>query len=90
MGSDSGIILYIFAFYIFLFFILGLVGGFVVKSISTPAGEDLGVDPFDYILFFFEGIGYSIVELGIFNVVLFAPLGITLLYLLAKLLRGGG
>lgn len=89
--SDAVILLYIISFYVVIIFFMGLIGSFQVsKTITAPNGEDLGFDAFDYIAFFFEGIGFSIESLGIFNFVLFAPLGLTLLYLLAKLLRGGG
>jgi hypothetical protein len=88
--SDAVILLYIFAFYAVIIFFLGLIGGFQVSKLTYPSNQDYGLDFGDYIGFFFEGIAFSIAELGIFNFLLFAPMGLTLLYLLVKLLRGGG
>jgi len=95
MGSnnDSTVLLFIFAFYTFIFVMMGLIGISGVSSISSPSGNvaDIGaLNFFSYIGMFFEGIFFSISSLGVFNALLFAPLGLTMLYLLLKLFRGGG
>jgi hypothetical protein len=87
--SDAVILLWIFAFYTFIFFMLGLIGGFTVSKIDSPT-ETHSLDFWDYVGFFFQGIFFSIAEMGMFNFILFTPLALTLLYLLAKLIRGGG
>lgn len=92
MGSSTNapIILSIFTFYIVIALILGLYGRSELIS-HAPAGptEDPSAISFlSQIALFFNGMFFSIAELGWANVLLFTPLALTLFYIILSFFRG--
>lgn len=88
-NTNATIILSVSAFYIFIGAMMGLIGGsYVASAYYTTVPTPSGVSFLTQIGWFFSGIGYSIVGLGWFNIVLFAPLGITLFYIILSYFRG--
>ncbi len=94
--SNTGYILTIFAFYGFIAVIMGLVGASMEGSNATveytaPTVAEPSLNPltiFDYIGMFFSGLTFSIVALGIWNLILFSPLILTMSYIVISLVRG--
>lgn len=96
--GDTGMIMRIFAFYATIFVLLGLIGGTYVASqdIETPdAPNATGFfssisSVLSVIGYFFSGIGFTITNIPWWlNILLFAPLSITLLYIGIKLVIDG-
>lgn len=90
-STNAPIILSIFGFYVFVIVMMGLIGGSAIStSLSTPSNPTTNpLSIFDYVSYFFQGIGFSISELGIIgNSLLFLPLGITIAYIVASFVRG--
>lgn len=92
MGANTNapIILSIFTFYIFIFIILGFVGSSFAAS--TSFGNPENPDAFTFltsISYFFTGIGFSISSIPAWaNILLFLPLGVTILYIVLSFFRG--
>lgn len=138
-STNAPIILAIFAFYIFIFALLGLIGGSIqasrdftsIPTVSPPQAtyqvtqqlngtgtvcsflskfnpfsscnplfnpsngsvfttitSSVGI-VFDAIAFFFNGLFFSLSNIpAVINILLFAPLAITLLYIIVSLARG--
>jgi hypothetical protein len=92
MGSsnNAAIVIWMVAFYVFIGVMMGLIGGSYLtnqdlsKGIIAPGTLSFLTD----IAYFFKGIGFSIAGLGVFNVLLFAPLGAGMFYIMASYLRG--
>lgn len=85
LQNNAGIILTIFAFYIALGILFALIGDPLlgnVTQITVPPG---GVSVVDTVLFFVEGIFFTMSYLGAWiNTLLFLPLGITVLYIVLE------
>lgn len=92
MGSSTNtpIVLSIFGFYIFVFVMMGLAGmssGTELSSVPSPSFNIL--DLLGSVGFFIKGIGVTISQLpGWANTLLFAPLGIAVLYITLSYARG--
>lgn len=86
MAMNTGTVISISIFYIFIFVVLGLFG-----SSQLQASKDLSSLPTDATSaagFFFSGIGFSISGLGFWNLILFAPLSIALLLVGVEVVQG--
>lgn len=86
------LIMTIFGFYIAIVVLLGLMGTEFVPSdqIDTPPEDPSLLSPIDFIVFFFQGLSFTIMGLPIwFNILLFLPLGITIAYILLDTLIPG-
>lgn len=92
MGANTNapIILAIFAFYIVIGVLFGLIGSasLTAQEFSTP--DDPSTFSFlNQIGYFFSGIGYTLGSIpGWANTLLFLPLGITLAYIILSYIRG--
>lgn len=88
MGSstNSTIILSVFTFYLVIIVLMGFIGSEHLKSAIDPDHPPSGA--LSDIGFFISGIGFSISELGVWNVAFFLPLSITVAYILVSLARG--
>jgi len=88
MADDHTLILTMFTFYIGIIVLMGLIGGGIQASqeIGTPE-EPTVTGIFSFISFFFNGIAFSLSGIPVWaNTILFLPLGITLAYILGKLI----
>lgn len=91
MVTSPVIILTIFGFYTGLAVILALMGGDVQASLDPDAPEPPSIlSPFESIKFFFGAIGFSLSDMPLwFNLILFLPLAITLVFILLDLIIPG-
>lgn len=91
--GDTKIILSVFAMYVFMFVMFGLIGMNIETSIEQSDIDDLE-DPsiisfLTQIGMFFWGIGFTIASLPWWaNTMLFTPLTITIIYIILKYIRG--
>lgn len=87
MADDNTLILTIFGFYTILFVLMGLIGGSIQSSSIENPGEPTITGIFSFIGFFFSGISFSLSGIPAWaNTMLFLPLGITVAYILGKLI----
>lgn len=89
-GHDTPIILSIFAFYVVLVTILGLIGGSILanRSFSTPEDPN-GITFLTQIGYFFSGIGFVLSNVPLWaNTILFLPLSITVAKVVLNFFRG--
>lgn len=88
MADDHTLILTMFTFYVGLFILMGLIGGSIQATQEIGSPEEPTVSGiFSFIGFFFSGITFSLSGIPIWaNTLLFLPLGITLAYILGKLI----
>lgn len=90
LSTNSSIVLSLFAFYIFLIVMLGLIGGSIVANRSI--GDPENPSPLSFlsqIAFFFSGIGFALTNIPFWaNTMLFLPLGVTLAYIGVSFFRG--
>lgn len=87
-GDNTGYILSIFGFYVFLGVLLGLVGSSFLPSeeFEQPTEGFSVLTAISYVGYFFSGLFFSISSIPAWaNVILFLPLSITLLYILVTL-----
>lgn len=84
LQNNAGIVLTIFAFYICIIVLFGLVGSSQLqtnKNFDSPPDGILA-----QIAFFFQGIGFTIGSLPFWaNSLIFLPLGITIGYILLEI-----
>jgi hypothetical protein len=78
VATDTPILLSIFVFQAFVILSLGFLNVSYTKQTADTS------------LFNFGNIITSIAELGWGNTLLFAPIGLCVIYIIAKLIRGGG
>lgn len=85
--SDTAVILFILVFQAFLIISLGFL------NIDTTE-EEVGTDSLGVVGLitpsFNQNVINNIEQLGVWNTLIFAPLIIVLIYIIAKLVRGGG
>lgn len=89
MADDHTLVLTIFTFYVGIIVLMGLIGGSIqaTQDVGTPEEPSLG-GIISTISFFFSGIGFSLSGIPVWaNLILFLPLGITILYILLKILK---
>ena len=91
VSTNTPIVLAIFGFYIFIGVMFGLIG----SGLATSAGdvpdvpEPSGIGFLAQIFYFVAGIGFTISSIPVWaNVLLFAPLSITIFYIILSYLRG--
>lgn len=90
-GTNASLVLTIFTFYLAIVVILGLYGrSELVNSAPQAPSEEPGLLSFlSQVALFFEGIFFSISELGAWgNLLLFTPLALTLFYIILSYFRG--
>ena len=100
MGESYQFIFFALVFYGVLsviLFSMGVSSNIQTNNVSVPslpenpAIWDFVLIIFQYIGFFFGMIGYTISGLPFwFNIIIFAPIGLTLLWIIISLIRGGG
>lgn len=89
-GTNAPLILSIFAFYIFIIVMMGLIGGSIIanRTFSTPDNPN-GLTFLSQVGYFFGGIGFVLSNIPAWaNTLLFLPLSITLVYILLSFFRG--
>lgn len=89
-NTNANLVLSMFAFYITIIVLLGLIGSSVVQAqgFSTPP-EPSTFTFLSQISYFFQGIGFVLSDLPAWaNTLLFLPLGITLFYIGLSFIRG--
>ena len=81
--SEVGVIIFVLVFQIFLITMLGFLN-------INPETRDIGTFEGVKIIEFGTNIVFNIAELGWFNLILFTPLWVTIVYIIIRLVRGGG
>lgn len=89
VSTNTPIVLAIFGFYIFIGVMFGLIGSGLAATSVGNSPSPSGVSFLSQIFYFVEGIGFTIANIPVWaNILLFAPLSITIFYIILSYLRG--
>lgn len=89
LQNNAGIILTIFAFYTIIFVLLGLLGtsSLSTSAFTAPPTSVTFLGFLTQIGFFFQGIAFSVSGIPVWaNLILFFPLGVTVLYIIIEVI----